>query len=55
MDPRGARELDDEVLCQEITLLADVVLAASSVTRPLTEDEVDQILGVHGEGDSDDR
>ena len=44
------RELDDEVLSQEIKLLGELVLAASSVTQHLTEDEVDQILRVHGDG-----
>ena len=55
LDPDFARELDDEVLAQEIKLLGDLVLTASSVTQHLTEDELDQMLGVHGEGASDAR
>ena len=54
MIPFG-RELDDEVLSQEITLLGEVVIAASRVTQHLTQDEVDQILGVQVMGGSDDR
>jgi len=49
------RELDDEVLSQEITLLGEVVIAASRVTQHLTQDEVDQILRVQVMGGSDDR
>jgi hypothetical protein len=48
LDPLFAGELDDEVLSAEITLLGDLVLAATRVARHLTEDEVDQILGVDG-------
>jgi len=50
LDPHCAHELDDEVLSQEITLLGDLVLAASSATQHLTTDEVDQILELHGDG-----
>ena len=40
----SARELNDEALAEEIMLLGDLVLAASSVARHLTQDEVDQVL-----------
>lgn len=53
--PPSRRELDDEVLSQEIRLLGDLVLAASSATQHLTEDEVDELLGVAVTGDGDDR
>ena len=44
MQPDSNRELNDETLADEIRLLGDIVLAASRVTRHLTEVEVDQIL-----------
>jgi hypothetical protein len=52
--PTSRRELDDEVLSQEIRLLGDLVLAASSATQHLTDDEVDQLLGCPVTGDADD-
>ncbi len=44
MDSESARELKDEALSEEIRLLGELVLAASSVTRHLTQAEVDQVL-----------
>ena len=44
MDSESARELKDEALSGEIRLLGELVLAASSVTRHLTQAEVDQVL-----------
>ena len=44
MDSGSSRELNDDVLSEEIRLLGELVLAASSVTRHLTQDEVDQVL-----------
>jgi hypothetical protein len=47
MDSDSDGELNDDVLSAEIKLLGELVLAASGVTRPLTQAEVDQVLGVH--------
>jgi len=46
MTSDSAPELNDPALAEEITLLGELVLAASSVTRHLTESEVDQVLEV---------
>lgn len=46
MQPDSNGELNDETLADEIRLLGDLVLAASRVTRHLTQVEVDQILNV---------
>lgn len=46
MQPDSYRELNDETLDDEIRLLGDLVLAASRVTRHLTQVEVDQILNL---------
>lgn len=52
MDPNPLCDLHDEQLSQEIRLLGDFVLAASMLTRHLTQDEVDQILEQnHAPGD----
>lgn len=47
MDPHSFCDLHDEQLWQEIRLLGDLVLAASVLTRHLTQDEVDQVLEKH--------
>ncbi len=47
MDSDSDGELNDDVLSAEIKLLGELVLAASGVTRRLTQAEVDQVLGVH--------
>ena len=44
MDSESARMLTDDALFEEIRLLGELVLAASSVTRHLTQAEVDQVL-----------
>ena len=44
MDSESARMLTDDALSEEIRLLGELVLAASSVTRHLTQAEVDQVL-----------
>lgn len=44
MKPDPKRELNDEILADEIRLLGDLVLAASGVTRHLTQTEIDQVL-----------
>ena len=46
MDSESARELNDDALSEEIRLLGELVLAASSATRHLTQAEVDQVLEV---------
>jgi hypothetical protein len=46
MTSDSAPELNDHALAEEITLLGKLVLAASSVTRHLTQSEVDQVLEV---------
>lgn len=48
MDPHAAGDLHDETLSDEIRLLGEVVLAASGFSRHLTDDEVDELLHVHG-------
>ena len=45
-DGHPARELDDDILAEEIKLLGELVLAASGVSRHLTQNEVDQLLGL---------
>jgi hypothetical protein len=47
LEPHFACELHSEALSEEIKLLGDLVLAASRVTRHLSEDEVGQILTAH--------
>lgn len=42
-------DLRDVVLADEIELVSDLVVAASSSPRHFTPDEVDQLLGVGGE------
>ncbi len=46
MTSDSAPELNDHALAEEITLLGELVLAASSVTRHLTSAEVDHVLEV---------
>jgi hypothetical protein len=46
VDSNSAGELNDEPLSQEIRLLGELVVAASGTTRRLTQDEVDQLLGL---------
>ena len=46
MTSDSAPELNDHALAEEIKLLGELVLAASSLTRHLTQVEVDQVLEV---------
>jgi hypothetical protein len=48
VDSYSAGELNDEPLSQEIELLGELVVAASGMTRHLTREEVDQVLGLSG-------
>lgn len=45
-DPHGGAELTDNALQDEIELVGDLVVAASASERPLTDDEIDKVLGV---------
>jgi hypothetical protein len=42
----GEAELSDGELSSEIELVADLVVAASQSDGPLTQDEIDKVLGV---------
>jgi hypothetical protein len=45
-DPRAGADLTDAALQNEIELVGDLVVAASAIERPLTEDEIDRALGI---------
>jgi hypothetical protein len=45
-DPRAGADLTDDALQNEIELVGDLVVAASAIERPLTEDEIDEALGI---------
>ena len=45
-DPRAGADLTDDALQNEIELVGDLVVAASASERPLTEDEIDEALGI---------
>lgn len=45
-DPIFGTELTDGALQDEIELVGELVVAASASERPLTEDEIDEVLGV---------
>jgi len=48
-DPHGGAELTDDALQGEIELVGDLVVAASASERPMTDEEIDSVLGVqHG-------
>ena len=54
-DPIVGADLTDGALQDEIELVGDLVVAASASERPLTEDEIDQVLGVdRGAGSHED-
>lgn len=38
--------LRDEVALDEIEMTSNLIIAASEMARPLSQDEIDQILGV---------
>ena len=52
MTPEEDRSGDllDVALADEIELVSDLVVAASSSPRHFTEDEVDELLGIAGGG-----
>ncbi len=45
-DPYNGEELTDDDLQNEIELVGDLVVAASSSEGPLSEAEIDRLLGV---------
>ena len=45
-DPIVGADLTDGALQDEIELVGDLVVAASASEGPLTEDEIDAVLGV---------
>jgi hypothetical protein len=45
-EPQGTGELTDDALQGEIELVGDLVVAASASERPLTDEEIDRVLGV---------
>jgi hypothetical protein len=45
-DPHGGAELTDDALQDEIELVGELVVAASASEGPLTDDEIDTVLGV---------
>lgn len=45
-DPRAGADLTDDALQNEIELVGDLVVAASASERPLTEEEIDEVLGI---------
>ena len=48
-DPHVGDELTDDALQDEIEMVGELVVAASASTRPLTDEEIDHVLGVkHG-------
>jgi hypothetical protein len=50
-DPHAGAELTDDALQDEIELVGDLVVAASASERPLTNEEIDQALGIErGQG-----
>lgn len=46
MDRPGGGELTDDALQNEIELVGELVVAASSSERALTDDEIDEALGI---------
>ena len=50
VNPSSFDELNDDALADDIDLLADVVVAATGVACALTQDEVDQALGLAPRG-----
>ena len=49
-DPSGENLTDDD-LQSEIELVGDLVVAATSSTGPLTQEQIDLLLGVTGPAD----
>ena len=44
--PTSGSELNDDALAEDIDLLADLVVPATGMESPLTQEEVDDVLGV---------
>ena len=49
-EPNAGGELTDDALHDEIELVGELVVAASASEGPLTDDEIDRLLGVDREG-----
>ncbi len=49
----SGENLTDDDLQSEIELVGDLVVAATSSTGPLTQEEIDRLLGVLPEADED--
>jgi hypothetical protein len=45
-EPHTGGELTDDTLQGEIELVGELVVAASASERPLTNEEIDEVLGV---------
>ena len=45
-DPAASGDLTDDALQGEIELVGELVVAASASERPLTDEEIDEVLGV---------
>jgi hypothetical protein len=43
--------LQDPLVLDEIELYGELVIAASASDRPLSQDEIDQVLGIEGPTD----
>jgi hypothetical protein len=57
-DHSGGGELTDDALRHEIELVGELVVAASASERPLTDEEIDEALGIergHVDGRSEAR
>jgi hypothetical protein len=52
-EPNAGGELTDDALQDEIELVGELVVAASASERPLTDDEIDRLLGVDRQGGPD--
>ncbi|MEO3936678.1 hypothetical protein V3N99_07935 [Dermatophilaceae bacterium Soc4.6] len=46
-------ELRDAALLDEIHLVGELIIAASVSDGPLSESQIDEVLGVHGADDED--
>ena len=49
-EPNAGGELTDDALQGEIELVGELVVAASASDGPLTEEEIDRVLGVDRAG-----
>jgi len=49
-EPNAGGELTDDALQDEIELVGELVVAASASEGPLTDAEIDRLLGVDREG-----